>query len=105
MTLPSVDKIVIFCFSRRGSVNANVKIPLFGFGFPALVAGLISFAILSIGILFLFIYPGQSLVTLFGASALFTALSLFLYFLGIICHLIYRSGNLKIENLYRIKFK
>jgi glycosyltransferase involved in cell wall biosynthesis len=80
-------------------------IPLFGFGFPALVAGLISFAILSIGILFLFIYPGQSLVTLFGASALFTALSLFLYFLGIICHLIYRSGNLKIENLYRIKFK
>jgi len=80
-------------------------IPLFGFGFLALAVGLISFAILTIGILFLFIYPGQSLVTLFGASALFAALSLFLYFLGIICHLIYRTGDLKIENLYRIKFR
>jgi len=80
-------------------------IPLFGFGFLALAVGLISLAILTIGILFLFMYPGQSLVTLFGASALFAALSLFLYFLGIICHLIYRTGDLKIENLYRIKFR
>ena len=80
-------------------------IPLFGFGFLALAVGLVSFAILALGIIFIFIYPGQSLVTLFGASALFAALSLFLYFLGIICHLIYRSGNLKIENLYRIKFR
>ena len=80
-------------------------IPLFGFGFLALASGLISLVILTIGILFLFIYPGQSLVTLFGASALFASLSLFLYFLGIMCHLIYRTGNLKIENLYRIKFR
>ena len=80
-------------------------IPLFGFGFLALAVGLISLAILTIGILFLFMYPGQSLVTLFGVSALFAALSLFLYFLGIICHLIYRTGDLKIENLYRIKFR
>ena len=80
-------------------------IPLFGFGFLALAAGLISFAIMAMGIIFLFLYPGQPLVTLFGASALFAALSLFLYFLGIICHLIYRTGNLKIENLYRIKFR
>lgn len=80
-------------------------IPLFGFGFLALSVGLVSFTILALGIIFLFIYPGQPLVTLFGASALFAALSLFLYFLGIICHLIYRSGNLKIENLYRIKFR
>ena len=80
-------------------------IPLFGFGFLALAVGLISLAILTIGILFLFMYPGKSLVTLFGASALFAALSLFLYFLGIICHLIYRTGDLKIENLYRIKFR
>ena len=80
-------------------------IPLFGFGSLALIAGLISLAIFTIGISFLFIHPGQPLVTIFGASALFAALSLFLYFLGIICHLIYRTGNLKIENLYRIKFR
>lgn len=80
-------------------------IPLFGFGFLALIIGLISFIIFTIGIAFVFLHPGQSLVTLFGASTLFAALSLFLYFLGVICHLIYRSGNLKIENLYRIKFR
>ncbi len=80
-------------------------IPLFGFGFLSLAAAAVSIIIVTIGIAFLFLYPGQSLVTLFGSSALFAALSVFLYFLGIICHLIYRSGNLKIENLYRIKFK
>jgi len=80
-------------------------IPLFGFGFLALAMGLVSLIILTIGILSLFIYPGQSLVTLFGASALFAAFSFFLYFLGTICHLIYRSGNLKIENLYKTKFR
>lgn len=80
-------------------------IPLFGFGFLSLASAALSFIIVTIGITFLFIYPGQSLVTTFGASVLFAALSVFLYFLGIICHLIYRSGNLKIENLYRIKFK
>lgn len=80
-------------------------VPLFGFGFLALLTGLVSFIILSVGILFLFIFPGKSLVTIFGSSALFAALSVFFYFLGIICHLIYRTGNLKIENLYRIKFR
>jgi glycosyltransferase involved in cell wall biosynthesis len=80
-------------------------IPLFGFGFLALASGFISFLILLVSILFIFIFPGKSLVTLIGSSALFAALSVFLYFLGIICHLVYRTGNLKIEDLYKIKFR
>lgn len=80
-------------------------IPLFGFGFLALITGLISFLILTGGIIFTFLQPDLSLITILGAGALFAALSLFLYFLGIISHLIYRSGNLKIENIYRIKFR
>ena len=80
-------------------------VPLFGFGFLALLTAFVSFIILLIGIIFLFVYPGKSLVTILGSSALFGALSLFFYFLGMICHLIYRTGNLKIENLYRIKFR
>lgn len=80
-------------------------VPLFGFGFLALAAGLFSMGIFALGILFLFMYPGKSLVTIFGASALLAELSAFLYFLGIICHLIYRSGNLKIEKLLKIKFR
>lgn len=80
-------------------------IPLFGFGFLALLSSAISILILLLGLLFLFLYPGFSLVTMFGSSALFAALSAFLYFIGSICHLVYRTGNLKIENLYKIKFK
>lgn len=80
-------------------------VPLFGFGFFAIASGFLSILFLILGIIFSLIYPGQSLVTILGTSALFAALSLFLYFVGVICHLIYRSGNLRIENLYRIKFK
>ncbi len=80
-------------------------VPLFGFGFLALISGIISFIIFTVGVTFAILRPGQSLVTIIGVSALFGAMSLFLYFLGVICHLIYRSGNLKIENLYRIKFR
>jgi glycosyltransferase involved in cell wall biosynthesis len=80
-------------------------IPLFGFGILALIAGIISLSVFATGITFLFMFPGESLVTIFGVSALLAELSLFLYFLGIICHLVYRSGNLKIEKLYKIKFK
>lgn len=80
-------------------------IPLFGFGTLALITGFISFFIFGVGILFLFILPGKPLVTIFGSSALVGALSIFFYFLGIICHLIYRTANLKIENLYKVKFR
>lgn len=80
-------------------------IPLFGFGTLALITGFISFLIFGVGILFLFILPGKPLVTIFGSSALVGALSIFFYFLGIICHLIYRTANLKIENLYKVKFR
>lgn len=80
-------------------------VPLFGFGFIALFSGIASIMFLLIALIFSFMYPGQSLVTILGTSALFGALSLFSYFVGVICHLIYRSGNLKIENLYRIKHK
>ncbi len=80
-------------------------VPLFGFGFIAIASGIGSIIFLIIALIFSFIYPGQSLVTILGTSALFAALSLFMYFVGVICHLIYRSGNLRIENLYRIKFR
>jgi glycosyltransferase involved in cell wall biosynthesis len=78
-------------------------IPLFGFGFISLAAGLISMAIIAIGISLLFIHPDQPLVIIFGVSALFASLSIFLYFMGIISHIIYRTGNLKIEQLYKMK--
>lgn len=102
--LSRIYKVLLDLIALK-TIFSSFYIPLFGFGFLALLSGVISFFVLVSGIFILFMYPGQSLVTIFGTSALFAALSLFLYFLGIICHLIYRSGNLKIENLYKIKFR
>jgi glycosyltransferase involved in cell wall biosynthesis len=102
--LSRIYKVLLDLFALK-TIFSFFYIPLFGFGFLALIFGFLSLVIFSIGIAFVFLHPGQPLVTIFGASALFAALSLFLYFLGVICHLIYRSGNLKIENLYRIKFR
>lgn len=102
--LSRIYKVLLDLFALK-TIFSFFYIPLFGFGFLALIFSFISLIIFSVGIAFVFLHPGQSLVTIFGASALFAALSLFLYFLGVICHLIYRSGNLKIENLYRIKFR
>lgn len=87
------------------TIFSSFYIPLFGFGILALLAGFLSFGIFGLGISYLFLYPGKSLVTIFGSSALFAALSIFLYFLGFMCHLIYKSGNLKIEDLYKKKIR
>jgi len=50
-----------------------------------------------------FVNPGYPLVVLLGTSALLGILTFTLAFLGIICHLIYKSGNLKIEKMYKLK--
>lgn len=102
--LSRIYKVVLDLVALK-TIFSFFYIPLFGFGFLALAAALVSLIIFTVGVVFAILEPGQSLITVFGASALFAALGLFLYFLGIICHLIYRSGNLKIENLYRVKFR
>ncbi len=47
--------------------------------------------------------PGYPLIVLLGTTALLGILTFTLGFFGIICHLIYKSGNIKIEKMYKLK--
>lgn len=102
--LSRIYKVLLDLFALK-TIFSFFHIPLFGFGFIALITGFLSLIIFSYGVYFFFVYPGKSLVTIIGSSALVASLSMFFYFLGIICHLIYRTGNLKIERLYKIKYR
>ena len=65
--LSRIYKVLLDLIALK-TIFSFFNIPLFGFGSIALSSGLISLAIFAIGISFLFIYPGRSLVTIFGAS-------------------------------------
>ncbi len=79
--------------------------PLFGFGYFAVGFGIISFLSFILTIIRSVTVPEQQIVILTGVSFLFFALSLFFIFLGIICHLIYKSGKIQIEKMYFFKYK
>ncbi len=79
--------------------------PLFGFGIYSIIFGFLCLLVISFSIGHAIFNTDLPLVVPIGAGTLLGTLSLTLFFLGIICHLIYRSGNLKIEKLYKIKFK
>ncbi|MCK6620002.1 MAG: glycosyltransferase family 2 protein [Calditrichaceae bacterium] len=76
--------------------------PLFGFGMPALFMAAFSMAFLIGGLVHLLLFPGISIIISMGASMLFGTLSFFFFTCGIICDLVYQTGNLKIEKIMEI---
>jgi glycosyltransferase involved in cell wall biosynthesis len=84
-------------------IFAFFYLPLYGFGVFAILSGLISLIVFAFVLFFVFTIPGYSVVTLMGGSLLFASLSVFLVFLGIISELTYKSGDIKIEKLLKVK--
>lgn len=78
-------------------------LPLYGFGFFSMFFGLLCFLSFVIGIAQVLVYPEDPIVTIMGTSMLFGSLSAFLLFLGIISELIYKNGDIKIEQLLKSK--
>ena len=78
-------------------------LPLYGFGIFAAFFAILSLGVFAVGIVNLFLYPVESLVTTMGSSILLASLSVFLIFLGIISEMIYKTGDIKIERLLRDK--
>ncbi|MEE9432509.1 MAG: glycosyltransferase family 2 protein [Melioribacteraceae bacterium] len=100
--LSRIYKVIIDLISLK-TVFSSFNKPLFGFGTIAVISGIL-FLLTSIGTSFVWWNnPGYPLVVLLGTSALLGILSFTLVFLGILCHLIYKSGNLKIEKMYKLK--
>jgi glycosyltransferase involved in cell wall biosynthesis len=100
--LSRIYKVILDLIALK-TVFSSFNKPLFGFGGVVILSGILflSSSILT-GTTWV-LTPGYPLVVLLGTSALMGILTFTLVFLGIICHLIYKSGNLKIEKMYKLK--
>jgi hypothetical protein len=100
--LSRIYKVILDLIALK-TVFSSFNKPLFGFGTITIFSGIVFFISTIITIITWFFNPGYPLVVLLGTSALTGILTFTLIFLGIICHLIYKSGNLKIERMYKLK--
>lgn len=76
--------------------------PLIWFGTFSILATMISFSLLSYLAYQLLLQPENSIVVIMGISVLFSFLAVYLLLSGVLCELIYKTGNQKIENLARL---
>lgn len=100
--LSRIYKVILDLIALK-TVFSSFNKPLFGFGTAALISGFIFFISSLITLIIWVFNPGYPLVVLLGTTALTGILTFTLGFLGVICHLIYKSGNLKIEKMYKLK--
>ena len=100
--LSRIYKVILDLVALK-TVFSSFNKPLFGFGLPVVLSGLIFLILFGVTLSTWFFNPGYPLVVLLGSTALTGILTFTLGFLGIICHLIYKSGNLKIEKMYKLK--
>lgn len=100
--LSRIYKVILDLIALK-TVFSSFNKPLFGFGTGAIISGLIFFISTIITLFNWLLNPGYPLVVLLGTTALMGILSFTLTFLGIICHLIYKSGDIKIERMYKLK--
>ena len=100
--LSRIYKVILDLIALK-TVFSSFNKPLFGFGTGAVISGLL-FILSLIATATTWIFnPGYPLVVLLGTTALLGILTFTLGFFGITCHLIYKSGNLKIERMYKLK--
>ncbi len=102
--LSRIYKVILDLIALK-TVFSSFNKPLFGFGNLVFISGLFFMISLIITLANWFFNPGYPLVVLLGTSVLTGILTFTLAFLGIICHLIYKSGNLKIEKMYKLKIR
>ncbi|MCB9210971.1 MAG: glycosyltransferase [Ignavibacteriales bacterium] len=100
--LSRIYKVILDLVALK-TVFSSFNKPLFGFGFSMVLSGLLFLILFGVSLATWFLNPHYPLVVLLGSTALMGILTFTLGFLGIICHLIYKSGNLKIEKMYKLK--
>ena len=93
---------VLFDLVALKMIMTSYRLPFFGFGISAVLAGLLSLVFLATGIAHLLLVPGTSLVIYMGVSMLWAALSFALLMIGILCPLIYSRGRFKAEHLLNV---
>lgn len=100
--LSRIYKVILDLIALK-TVFSSFNKPFFGFGLSVIISGILFLLLLGMTITTWFLNPSYPLVVLLGSTALVGILTFTLSFMGIICHLVYKSGNLKIEKMYKIK--
>jgi len=96
--LSRIFKVLSDLISIKMIVSFSSR-PIIAFGIGAVISmifGLISFIL---ALIYSLNFPGQSLVIFLGCSILLFSLSVFLTVSGLLCDLIYKTGNMKLEKL------
>lgn len=102
--LSRIYKVILDLFALK-TVFSSFSKPLFSFGGASFFSGFLCLLAFLISIVQIVMLNYETVVITLGISILFGVLSLTLMFFGIISHLIYRSGNIKIEKMYNFKYK
>jgi glycosyltransferase involved in cell wall biosynthesis len=102
--LSRIYRVMLDIISIKTLISFSNR-PLLEFGIISMPLFILSlfFFFLTIGRFFL--VPGESVVVLLGVSLLLGSLASFLVLSGILCELIYHSGNLKVEDLSHLTMK
>jgi glycosyltransferase involved in cell wall biosynthesis len=96
--LSRIFKVLCDLISIKMIISFSSR-PIIGFGIGSVISmifGLFSFIL---AMLYSISFPGQSLVIFLGCSILLFSLGVFLTVSGLLCDLIYKTGNIKLEKL------
>ncbi len=96
--LSRIYKVLIDLIAIKTIISFSAR-PLIGFGISAIIPTFLSLIIFFIAILQAIVNPEGSLVVIISASMLFGALGIFLIVSGLVCELIFKTGNIKLEKL------
>jgi len=94
--LSRIYKVLLDLLTIKTIVSFSSR-PLIWFGILGLAAGLISFVAFIFSMVLL--SSGGAAVAMMGVSLLFGFLMIFLMLSGVLCELIYKTGNQKVEDL------
>ncbi len=96
--LSRIYKVLLDLISIKTIISISSR-PVRGFGIGAFLFALVSLMAFLVSIIWTFFFPEQSVVVWMGVSLLCGANSIFLLSLGMLCDLIYKTGNLRLEQL------
>lgn len=99
--LSRIYKVLLDLLSIKTIISFSSK-PIVIFGTLAFIFGLISLLVILVGAIQVLTSPNVSVVIIVGSSMLSGILSLFLFFSGILCELIFRTGTVKINRFSQI---
>ncbi len=99
-----IYKVLIDLLSIKTIVSFASR-PLIWFSILASVASTISLAAFGYWVVVPSLDPNGSILMMMGVSMLFGCLAIFMLLSGVLCELIYKTGDNKIEDLSKLTFK